>query len=147
MLMGNIAAYSQDSAQPKYYIRYKLFEPYIQDDFHIRKNLTLNLGLRVGIFGTFREINRQVFNWDPGAYDVSQAPTIDAKGNKTGAAGALIIKAGTNPYDGIVQCGAAGVPLACMCRSSLQSCAPHRFRLGSIRQRKDFDPRRLRSFL
>ena len=114
LLMGNIASYSQDSAQPKYYIRYKLFEPYIQDDFHVRKNLTLNLGLRVGIFGTFREIKRQVFNWDPAAYDPSQAPTIDTTGNRTGAAGALIIKSGTSPFDGIVQCGVAGVPLACM---------------------------------
>jgi hypothetical protein len=105
---------TRKTALSQYYIQYRLFEPYIQDDFHVRKNLTLNLGLRVGIFGTFREIKRQVFNWDPAAYDPSQAPTIDTTGNRTGAAGALIIKPGTSPFDGIVQCGVAGVPLACM---------------------------------
>ena len=113
MLMGNIANYSQDSAQPKYYVRYKLFEPYVQDDFHVTRNLTLNLGLRVGIFGDFREINRAVFNWDPAAYDQSLAPKIFTNLNSDHE-GSLIIKPGTTPYDGITQCGAKGVPLACM---------------------------------
>ena len=114
LLMGNIADFSQDSSQPKYYMRYKLFEPYIQDDYHITKNLTLNLGLRVSVFGTFREIKRQVYNWDPAAYDSSRAPKIDVTGNTTGQEGALILKTGTTAFDGIVQCGAAGIPMACM---------------------------------
>jgi len=113
LLLGNIASFSQDSAQPKYYMRYKLFEPYFQDDFHIRKNLTLNLGLRVGIYGTFREIKRQVYNWDPAAYDPERAPKIFTNLNSDHE-GSLIIKPGTTPYDGIVQCGVAGIPLACM---------------------------------
>jgi hypothetical protein len=114
LLLGNIASFAQDSAQPKYYVRYKLFEPYLQDDFHIFKNLTLNLGLRVSIFGTFREIKKQVYNWDPAAYDPNLAPRIDVTGNRTGQEGALIIMPGTTPYDGVVQCGVAGIPLACM---------------------------------
>ncbi len=113
LLLGNIATFSQDSAQPKYYVRYKLFEPYIQDDYHIRKNLTLNIGLRVGIFGTFREIKKQVFNWDPAAYNRDLAPKIFTNLNSDHE-GSLIIKPGTTPYDGIVQCGVAGIPLACM---------------------------------
>lgn len=113
LLMGNIATFAQDSAQPKYYVRYKLFEPYIQDDFHIRKNLTLNLGLRIGIFGTFREIKKQVYNWDPAAYDRDLAPKIFTNLNSDHE-GSLIIKPGTTPYDGVVQCGVAGIPLACM---------------------------------
>ena len=32
--MGNIANFAQSNAQPKYYNRYKIFEPYFQDDFH-----------------------------------------------------------------------------------------------------------------
>ena len=114
LLMGNIANFSQDSAQPKYYIRYKLFEPYIQDDFHVTRNLTLNLGVRVSLFGTFREIKKQVYNWDPAAYNPAHAPRIDASGNVTGVEGALILKPGTTAFDGIVQCGVGGVPLACM---------------------------------
>jgi len=30
----------------KVYYRYKILEPYFQDDWHITKRLTLNLGLR-----------------------------------------------------------------------------------------------------
>jgi hypothetical protein len=114
LLLGNIANFSQDSSQPKYYIRYRLFEPYVQDDFHVTKKLTLNLGLRVSLFGTFREIKRQVYNWDAAAYDPARAPKIDVTGLVTGQPGALIIRKGTSPFDGIVRCGVAGIPLACM---------------------------------
>jgi hypothetical protein len=108
LLMGNIAQYSQDSAQPKYYLRYKAFEPYLQDDFHITTRLTLNLGLRVSLFGTFREIKKQVYNWDPRAFDPNKAPKLNPDGT-------LDLSApGSTPFDGLVQCGAPGVPPGCI---------------------------------
>ncbi len=113
LLLGNIANYSQDSAEPKYYLRYKMFDPYLQDDFHVSKHLTLNLGLRVDLFGTFREIQKQVYNWEPGAFDPSKAPPIDVDGSVTGQAGALIPTPGTSPYNGLVQCGGPGIPPGC----------------------------------
>ena len=38
LLMGNIANFSsRPSSQPKYHINFKIFEPYFQDDYHIRQ--------------------------------------------------------------------------------------------------------------
>ena len=113
MLMGNIASFTQASSQPKYHINYKIFEPYVQDDYHISKNLTLNLGLRVSLYGTFWETAHLISNWDPGAYTRSTAPQIDVDGSQTGQQGALIPGSG-NPFDGMVQCGVNGVVRGCL---------------------------------
>jgi hypothetical protein len=108
-LTGHIASYAQTSAIVKYYYRYKIFEPYFQDDWHITKRLTLNLGLRVSMFGTNRDNTRTSFNFEPSAYSASAAPSIDdANGTATGVPGALIPSATANPFDGIVQCGGKG---------------------------------------
>jgi len=112
-LTGNIASYSQANAQPKYHINFKIFEPYFQDDYHIFKNLTLNLGVRISFFGTFWEKNHLISNWAPSAYSVSTAPKLDITGNVTGQQGALIPNTG-NPFDGMVQCGVGPVPRGCL---------------------------------
>lgn len=113
LLLGNIASYEQASAQPKYYFRYKIFEPYVQDDWRVTPRLTLNLGMRFSLFGTYRERYKQVFNWEQAAYNPANAPVIDVTGDQTGAAGALVPNSG-NPYNGIVQCGVNGAPPGCM---------------------------------
>jgi hypothetical protein len=113
MLTGEIQSYSQTNQKVKYYNRYKIVEPYFQDDWHITKRLTLNLGLRTSLFGTYREKYHQAYNFDPAAYQLSAAPQIDISGTITGQAGAIIPNTG-NPYTGIVQCGVNGVPAGCM---------------------------------
>ena len=112
LLLGNVANFAQASAQPKYYNRYKILEPYFQDDFHATKKLTLNLGLRISLFGTYRERYHQAFNFDPNSWNPANAPLVDdANGTVTGQAGALI---GGDPFNGMVQCGVNGVPVGCM---------------------------------
>ena len=113
LLMGNIANYSQANAQPKYHINYKIFEPYFQDDYHIFKNLTLNLGVRVSLYGTFWERNHLISNWRPSAYDPTSAPQLDIDGSQTSQVGAIIPGSG-NPFDGMVQCGVGGIPRGCL---------------------------------
>jgi hypothetical protein len=113
LLTGQIASYQQWNTQLKYYNRAKSFEPYFQDDWHASKRLTFNLGLRVSMFGTYREKYQNAYNFEPGAYSAANAPEIDEDGSITGQAGALVPGVGS-PFDGMVQCGSSGVPPGCM---------------------------------
>ncbi|MBV9885852.1 MAG: Plug domain-containing protein, partial [Acidobacteria bacterium] len=107
LLMGNVASYKQSNATIKYYNRYKIVEPYLQDDWRVTKKLTLNLGLRVSLFGTYRERYKNAFNFEPTAFVAGASPAIDNSGTITGSGGALVPGSG-NPFNGIIQCGGKG---------------------------------------
>jgi hypothetical protein len=103
LLMGNVASYTQWSEITKYYNRYKIVEPYFNDDWRVTKRLTVNLGLRVSLFGTYRERYQQAFSFDPAAFAPGNEPTFDANGN--------LAQNGTNtanPLNGVIQCGGKG---------------------------------------
>jgi len=103
LLLGNISSFGQQNTRLKYYNRYKILEPYFQDDWRVTSHLTLNLGLRISLFGTYREKQQQAFNFDPAAY-VPGATTVDpATGIVSG-----------NLFNGIVQCGVGSIPAGCM---------------------------------
>jgi hypothetical protein len=113
LLTGQVAQFSQTSAQPKYYNRYKIVEPYFQDNWHATSKLTLNLGLRLSLFGTYHDISNQSGNFEPAVWNPANAPTIDVDGSITGQTGALVPGTG-NIFNGIVSCGLNGVSSGCM---------------------------------
>jgi hypothetical protein len=112
-LTGQIAKFSQYSSTPVYYQRYKIVEPYIQDNWRVNQNLTLNVGVRLSLFGTYGDKSKQSGNFEPGAWSAAKAPTIDVSGNITGQAGALVPGSG-DLFNGIVSCGLNGTPNSCM---------------------------------
>jgi Carboxypeptidase regulatory-like domain/TonB-dependent Receptor Plug Domain len=122
LLTGRIFNFSQTSRQIKYYHRYKILEPYVQDDWRVNGHLTLNLGFRFSLFGTYRDRSQQTYNFDPNAYNRATAPSIDPD------TGALVFRPGSsiNAMTGMVQCGRAGVPAGCV-KGHLVNPAP---RLG-----------------
>ena len=107
LLLGRISSYGQQDQRVKYYNRYKIVEPYFQDDWHITSRLTVNLGLRLSLFGTYREKQKQAFNFDPAHYQAG-VTTVNADGTVNN----LFINGLPN---GVVQCGVTpGVPVSCM---------------------------------
>jgi Carboxypeptidase regulatory-like domain len=119
---GNaIQSFTQDSAQLRYYNRYQIAEPYVQDDWKVTTHLTLNLGIRFSLFGNYYEKYRRAYNWDPNAYSLSLAATTKVDPNT----GQLINYPGSRPIpldltnldpritNGLVQCGTGNVPAGC----------------------------------
>jgi hypothetical protein len=114
LLLGRISSFGQQDRFIKYYNRYKILEPYFQDDWHVTNHLTLNLGLRVSLFGTYREKQKQAFNFDPARYVAGQTSV-----NSDGTVNFLTADGGVPSVNdlpnGIVQCGVtSGVPVSCM---------------------------------
>jgi hypothetical protein len=112
LLTGKVAQFSQTSAQPKYYNRYKILEPYVQDNWRVNPKLTLNLGVRVSMFGIYHDISNQSGNFVPSVYNPADVPQID-DGSFTGQPGAIVPGTG-NLFNGLVRCGLNGVNTGCM---------------------------------
>ncbi|AXC14155.1 Oar protein [Acidisarcina polymorpha] len=107
LLAGQVGSFTQTSDQPKYYNRYKIFEPYFQDNWRVNQKLTLNLGLRISLFGTYEDISNQSGNFEAAAWNSAAAPQVSPVDGS-------IVPGSGNIFNGIVQCGVNGVYAGCM---------------------------------
>jgi hypothetical protein len=131
-LQGSLRTFQQDSAQNKYHNNYTIIEPYIQDDFHVTSRLTLNLGVRLSLFGLYHEKNLYSYNFVPSAFNTALASEVTVDpffGNLTSTATGSPLPLDVNNIDphivnGIVRCGSNGVPKGCMTNNSYVNPAP-----------------------
>ena len=109
-LVGDITTYTQSNQEPKYHFKFKIFEPFVQDDWHVNKRLTLNLGFRMSMFGLYTEKNQLAYNFDPTKFNAANMPTVDPNTGQLDFGPGQSI----NNLSGIMRCGAGGIPNGCM---------------------------------
>ncbi len=128
LLAGNIGSYSQADSQLIFYDRYKIFEPYFQDDWRITKRFTLNLGLRWSFFGRYQERYNTEFGFTPSQFSSANALAISPDdGSLVDPNTGLPVAAGDpRIFNGFIQCGVGGAPSGCL-KNKLMNPAP---RLG-----------------
>ena len=97
-LEGNVTTFSQGSLDLTPDMRQRQFETYIQDDFRVRSNLTVNLGLRSSIFRLPYDDRHMLTNFVPSLYNPANAPQVNA------TTGNIVVGTG-DPLNGIVQNG------------------------------------------
>ena len=97
-LSGVMQSYYEGNKFGKGYYRSTNFEPYIQDDWKVTPNLTVNLGVRYYLFTRNRERYLQQSGFYPNLY----------------SGGAVTTPEGVLTFgSGLVQCGQGGIPVAC----------------------------------
>jgi hypothetical protein len=86
-LMGTNVTFTQASFDYTADLRQKAFEGFAQDEWRIRRNLTLYLGVRYSFFGSPYDKNGRLTNFVPQLWSAAQAPQVTGAGNRVPGTG------------------------------------------------------------
>ena len=81
-LLGNNVSFSQARFDYTADLRQIAIEPYVQDEWRFRKNLTVYYGVRYSYFGAPYDKNGRLTNFDPSVYNPATAPQVSGAGNR-----------------------------------------------------------------
>jgi hypothetical protein len=81
-LQGNNVTFTQAHFDYTADLRQKTWETYVQDEFRVRRNLTLYYGLRHSYFGSPYDKNGRLTNFDPRLFNAANAPQVTGAGNR-----------------------------------------------------------------
>lgn len=76
-LLGTVSSFTQASLDLTPDMRQRQFEAYLQDDYRLRPNLTVNLGVRYSNFRSPFDAFNRLTNFDPALFDPAKAPQIN----------------------------------------------------------------------
>lgn len=99
-LLGTVSNFSQTARDITPDILVNQSELYVQDDYRVTRNFTLNAGVRYSLFRQATDGNGYLNNFDPALYSAAKAPKIDANGNLVPGTG--------DPLNGIFVAGKNG---------------------------------------
>jgi hypothetical protein len=112
-LLGRVSSFTQTSLDLTPDMRQRQWEAYLQDDYRVFSNFTLNLGVRYSNYHQPFDANHLLTSFDPALWDPSKAPKIDpATGNIVPGTGdplnGIIINGSNSPYGDKVAAGNKG---------------------------------------
>ena len=86
-MMGKNVTFTQSKLDLTVDMRQKSIEWFAQDEYRVRNNLTLSLGVRYSYFGPPYDRNGVLANFLPSLWDPSQAPIVTGAGNRRAGTG------------------------------------------------------------
>ncbi len=96
---GTPCSYTESEINITNNLRWNRYEMFVQDTWKLRRNITLDYGVRYALYPQITDKNDTLVTFDPNAYDPAQAPTFAT------ATGSTIFRNSGNVLNGLLVAG------------------------------------------